>query len=97
MGEDIRVVAYLQAKPGEESAVQQACETGVAPTLQEAGCKFYVLHRDSKDPSLFVFLEHWKSEQALEQHMQTPHFKTLSQALNGKLTQPMRVHILRPV
>jgi hypothetical protein len=29
--------------------------------------------------------------------MQTPHFKALTQALNGKLSQPMSVHVLRPV
>ena len=53
----------------------------------------YVLHRDSQNPSLFVFVEHWRSEQALKQHMQTPHFKALAQALDGKLTQPIRVHV----
>ena len=29
--------------------------------------------------------------------MQTPHFKALTQALDGKLGQPMSVHVLRPV
>ena len=97
MSEDVRVVALIEAKQGEESAVQQACEACVGPTRQEAGCDMYVLHRDSQNPSLFVFVEHWKSEEALKQHMQTPHFKALAQALDGKLTQPIRVHVLRPV
>lgn len=97
MSEDVRVVALMRAKPGEESPVQQACEACVGPTRQEAGCELYVLHRDSKNPSLFVFVEHWKSEHALEQHMQTPHFEALTQALDDKLAQPMRVHVLRPV
>jgi quinol monooxygenase YgiN len=97
MSEDVRVVALMQAKQGEERAVQRACEACVGPTRQEAGCDVYVLHRDSQNPSLFVFVEHWKSERALEQHMQTPHFEALTQALDGKLTQPMRVHVLRPV
>ncbi len=97
MSEDVRVVALMEAKQGEESAVQQACEACVAPTRQEAGCDTYVLHRDSQDPSLLVFVEHWNSEGALRQHMQTPHFKALTQALDGKLSQPMRVHVLRPV
>jgi quinol monooxygenase YgiN len=97
MSEDIRVVALIQAKQGQENAVQQACESCVDPTRQEAGCDMYVLHRDSQDPSLFVFVEHWKSESALSQHMQTPHFKLFTQALNGKLAQPLRVHVLRPV
>ena len=97
MSEDVRVVALIEAKQGEESAVQQACEACVGPTRQEAGCEMYVLHRDGQNPSLFAFVEHWKSEQALKQHMQTPHFKVLVQALDGRLRQPMRVHVLRPV
>jgi quinol monooxygenase YgiN len=97
MSEDVRVVALMQAKQGEESAVQLACEACVGPTRREAGCDMYVLHRDSQNPSLFVFVEHWKSEPALEQHMQAPHFEALTQALDGKLTQPMRVHVLQPV
>jgi len=97
MSEDVRVVALIEAKHGEESAVQQACEACVGPTRQEAGCDMYVLHRDSQNPSLFVFVEHWKSEHALKQHMQTPHFKALTQALDGKLKQAMSVHVLQPV
>jgi len=97
MNEDVRVVALMEAKRGEESAVQQACEACVDPTRQEAGCDMYMLHRDSQNPSLLVFVEHWKSERALKQHMQTPHFKALTQALDGKLSRPMRVHVLRPV
>lgn len=97
MSEDVRVVALVQAKQGEESAVQRACEACVGPTRQEAGCDMYVLNRDTKDPSLFVFVEHWASEQALGEHMRTPHFKALGQALDGKLAQPLRVHVLRTV
>ena len=97
MSEDVRVVALMQAKQGAETEVQKACEACVAPTRQETGCDMYVLHRDSQNPSLFVFVEHWKSEHALQLHLQTPHFKALTQALDGTLAQPIRVHVLRPV
>lgn len=97
MAEDVRVAAFLHAKPGHEDAVRDACLACVAPTRGEAGNDMYVLHRDAQDASLFVFIEHWKSKQALDQHMQTPHFKTLAAALDGKLTQPLIVHVLQPV
>ncbi len=97
MSEDVRVVAHILAKAGEESAVQQALEACIGPTRQEAGCDMYVLHRDIQNPSLFVFVEEWESERALQLHMQTPHFKTLTQALEGKLAQPLSVHVLREV
>ena len=49
MSEDVRVVALIEAKRREESAVHQACEACVGPTRQEAGCDMYVLHRDSQE------------------------------------------------
>ena len=94
---DVRVTAFLHAKSGEEQAVQQAAEACVAPTRAEPGNTMYVLHRDKMDPSLFVFVEHWQSQQALDDHMQTPHFKQLKQTLDDILAMPMIVHILSPL
>ncbi len=97
MVDDVRVAALLQAAPGQETAVEAAALACVAPTRDEAGNTMYVLHRDTRDPALFVFIEHWQDRQALERHMQTPHFKTLEQALAGKLAHPMAVHVLTPL
>ncbi len=97
MAEDVRVAAFLHAQPGQEDAVRNAALACVEPTRAEAGNDMYVLHRDEKDPSLFVFIEHWKSKQDLNQHMQTPHVKALTNALEGKLAKPVAVHILHPV
>ena len=77
--------------------MQAACEACVGPTRAEAGNDMYALHRDKQDPSLFVFVEHWKSQAALDEHMQTPHFKQLAKALEPVLAQPMIVHVLSPV
>jgi quinol monooxygenase YgiN len=97
MAEDIRVAAFLHAKPGEEEAVLKAALACVAPTRAEAGNAAYFLNRDSADPSLFVFIEHWHSRAALDEHMQTPHLQALAAALEGKLTKAPAIHILNPV
>ena len=97
MPEDIRVAAFIHAERGQEDAVRDICLACVAPTRAEDGNHQYVLHTDAQDPSLFVFIEHWQSQQALDRHMQTPHFKKLAAALHGKVTQPLIVHVLRPV
>lgn len=97
MPDDVRVVAFLYSKPGEEDSVKQAALACVPPTRSESGNAMYVLHQDTKDPSLFVFIEHWKSQGALDEHMQTPHFKQLVQSLEGKLAKPLAVHVLSPL
>ncbi len=88
MAEDIRLVAYVHAKPGQEDFLRDAMLAGVAPTRAEPGCLMYVLHRDASNPAMFVFVEHWKSQAALDEHMQTPHFKAVAAVV---------MHVLRPV
>ena len=56
MAEDIRVAAFLHAKPGQESDVREAALAFVPPTRAEADNQGYLLHRDAQDPSLFVFV-----------------------------------------
>lgn len=97
MSEDIRVAALLHAKPGEEDAVRAAALACVEPSRAEKTNHLYTFNQDSEDPSLFVFIEHWASKAALDAHMQTPHFKTLAAALEGKLSRPMQVHVLKPL
>ena len=97
MADDIRVAAFLHAKPGEEDAVREAALACVAPTRAEAGNDLYVLTQDSKDASMFVFIEHWKSQQALDEHRRTPHLQALSRALQGKLVAAPAIHVLLPV
>ena len=97
MAEGIRVAAFIHAERGQEAAVKAALLACVEPTRAEEGNSLYVLHNDEQDPLLFVFIEHWASKQALEQHMQTPHFKKLQADTQGKLAQPPIVHVLNPV
>jgi quinol monooxygenase YgiN len=97
MAEDIRVVAFLYAKRGQETDVQAAALACVGPTRAEPGNGMYVLHLDKSNASLFVFVEHWKSQQALDEHMQTEHFKKLERTLDGKLAKPLSIHVLSPV
>ena len=71
MAGDLRVVAFLHALPGQEEAVLAAAQACIGPTRAEAGNDSYVLTRDGKDSSMFVFVEHWKSQAAVDEHMQS--------------------------
>jgi quinol monooxygenase YgiN len=97
MADDIRLVAMVHVKPGEENAVREAALACVAPSRAEAANHMYTFNQDSEDPSLFVFVEHWESKAALDEHMKTPHFKTMAAVFEGKLAKPLGVHILKPL
>ncbi|AQT05217.1 MULTISPECIES: putative quinol monooxygenase [Acetobacter] len=97
MSEEITVVAFLKAKPGAEQQVADAMKACIAPTLTEESNLSYVPQQDQDDPQTFVFVERWTSRQGLNDHMETPHFKTLIASVQGLLEAPPAVHVLKPL
>ncbi len=71
----LTVVATLEAKPGQEAALEAALRALLAPTRAEQGCVTYDLHRSDEKPGLFVFHETWSSRPLWEAHMQSPHLQ----------------------
>lgn len=82
---EVRVVALIVALPEHREAVGKAVRAMVAPTHQEAGCIQYELHEEQDKPGAFVFIERWKSEQALKEHMAMPYHDDFLAKLEGKL------------
>ena len=97
MAEDFRIVATLNVTPGEEDAVRAAALACVTPSRAEPGCREYTFNRDGENASRFVFIEHWESRQAHREHEQTPHFKTMAAAFDGRLSGPIGVDFLYPL
>jgi len=94
MTTEIRVVAILQAQPGQAAAVERALRAIVAPSRAEAACHFYTPHQDPSHPGRYVFIERWASREALAEHEQTAHFKQLLSDLDGLLAEPPQIMIL---
>lgn len=85
----LTVVATMRAKPGREQELQDVLESLIAPTRAEADCVTYALHRGTQDPSVFVFVEHWTDQAALDAHLATPHLQAalplIPELLDGDL------------
>jgi len=71
----VTAVAVARAKPGQEDELGRRMMALVAPTLAEAGCINYDLHRSNTDPAVWMFYENWRSQADLDAHMQSRHFK----------------------
>ena len=93
----ITLIARFKAAAGKEDALQAALGSCVAPTRQEEGCHTYILHRDTKDPALFVFYEIWQDQAALDEHMRTAHFKRTIAEATPCLAEPFGAQFLRPL
>lgn len=73
----IRVVARGVFRPGTvEQALQIYMQLAAQSRLEE-GCLEYVVCRDMADQQVLTVLESWRSEQALQAHMVSPHFTRL--------------------
>jgi len=97
MTQEVRIVAIVDARPGQATAVADAIAAVVVPTLKEAGCREYVPHRDTEDSNRFVFVEQWESRAALEAHNRSPHLQAFAAALGPLLASPLRVIVLEPL
>lgn len=69
----IRVVAQIVASTDKIPEVHAILQGIVAPTRQEPGCLSYQLLQHRSNPAVFLFIEEWTDEQAIDAHFSTPH------------------------
>ena len=80
MSKSLTIVARIKARNGQENALAAELGKLVAPTLAEAGCLQYDLHRDLEDPGNFLFFENWATKQQWLTHMESPHLQAYKAA-----------------
>jgi len=69
----------------------------VEPTRAEAGCIKYDLHHSSDDPGAFMFYEIWKSKEALDEHIATPHLQNFLEKTKDILAEPLDVTLWKKI
>ena len=75
------IVAKLTVKPGMEKQFEAVAQELVAKVrASEPGCVLYALHR-SETPNVYVFMERYVDQAAIEAHRATDHFKTLGRKM----------------
>ncbi len=77
------VVAHIRARKDTQEEMLALLSGFVEPTRREPGCMRYQLYRNKSDPQDFTFIEEWKSEDALEEHLQMPYLRSGLAALGG--------------
>lgn len=77
----VGVIVTLKPKAGKEKEIQGIFqELAKAVRANEPGNKVFQLCRARQDPSSFVVVEMWETEDAMKAHGASPHF----QAIAGK-------------
>ena len=88
---NVIVIATFQAKPGSESAVQEALQDVIAQTHAEEGCRTYALHVSNADPAQMVIVERWDDQAALQAHFTQPYIAALGEQAGALLAEPPTV------
>ncbi|MEO8661020.1 MAG: putative quinol monooxygenase [Bryobacteraceae bacterium] len=82
------VVALLPARPDKIEDTRALLLGLIAPTRAEAGCISYQLHQNNANPADFCFIEEWKDDDALDQHLATPHLQAARERMPELLAGP---------
>jgi quinol monooxygenase YgiN len=87
----LTVVAEMAAKPGMEDELKRRLLSLIEPTRKEDGCVQYDLHQSTNETGRFLFYENWRSREALERHLQSPHLLAFGSVEKELLAGPTRV------
>jgi quinol monooxygenase YgiN len=90
---EIRVMARALARAGKEDQLRNTLVGMLTPTRAEQGCRLYELY-ESRNRGLYYFYEKWESQDALERHIETPHYKQLAQDVRDLLESAFEVNVL---
>jgi quinol monooxygenase YgiN len=90
---EIRVIARALARAGKEDQLRETLIEMLAPTRVEQGCRLYELY-ESSNRGLFYFYEEWESQDALDHHTKTPHYKRLAKNVRDLLEGDFEVNVL---
>jgi quinol monooxygenase YgiN len=71
------LIAKLRAREGMEAQAEAALHECQAGTHQEPGAYVYALHRDDSDPRVFVMIESWEGDAAMDAHVASAHVQAL--------------------
>ncbi|CAM3164839.1 ABM domain-containing protein [Sphingomonas antarctica] len=76
----VKVVAFVQVKPGQEDAFVEAAGPCITASRAESGVLEYDLWREVDGEQRFVFNELYVDDAAVQTHMTSDHFKAFGAA-----------------
>jgi quinol monooxygenase YgiN len=74
-GQQLTIVAFVRAKPGQGDELGRRLQTLVVPARAEPGNINYDLLRSNDDPDVWVSYENWRAESDLATHFEQQYMK----------------------
>lgn len=89
-----QIIAIVTLKNGAAEKFKPLIAPLVAASKTDRGNISYECKQDALNPNVFIFLEKWEDDAALESHMAMPHFKKFGAETEALLAGPMALHKL---
>jgi quinol monooxygenase YgiN len=90
----VRIIAKNFIKPDSIEKAKPLFRELVAASRKDAGCLEYRLHYDDKEPGLFVFVEEWADQGAVDKHNNAEHFKRIVPQIGALCSKPGEALVL---
>lgn len=91
----VGIVAKLKVQAGKNAEFEAVfVELAGATRKNEPGNNFYALHKSKTDPQLYVVLENYKDQAAVDTHMSSPHFQAGFKKLGALLAGAPEIELL---
>jgi quinol monooxygenase YgiN len=93
---ELKIIAVIVVKAAFREEMEKALHTLTDESRKEAGNISYDLHQDCENPLKYTILETWKSQEAINFHNESAHFKAFVKAIEGKV-DGLTVDIIKQV
>ena len=80
--------AYVTVAAGSEAEFAEACRVNSLASLQEPGCLRFDVLQQADDPTRFVLVEAYDTEDDLASHKTTDHYKAWAEVTNRVQVEP---------
>ena len=94
----ITVIAKLKVQPGKDADFEAAAKQMIATVKEsEPGTLTYILHKNTKDPTEFVYYEVYQDQASFDSHGKTDHMKAFGGKIGSLLAGRPEIAILTEV
>ncbi len=80
----VDLVYQVQIKPEFKDEIIKIFDTMVSETRKEKGCIMYDLYQNQEDPNNLILIEKWATQEDLDNHSNSDHFKQYIESSDGK-------------
>lgn len=93
---ELKIVATLIIKNGYNREFEEILHFIADESRKESGNISYEIHQDIKNPLKFIILETWKSQEAINEHNLTLHFKKFTDSIKNKIDM-LQIDIIKKI